>query len=151
MGNKNSSNSKVQYGKTTKVVSLEQHVPRQKLMNFPTKKGHRIKGNTTTATLRDDEYIGKSKLETPLDNDETFNNFIKRATYKIRTVTMSKSNIDREQSNNTAPAAPDHEANGNNSYKENYQRDQFDDFIQIAKKKMRASSSIRNNSFLKKP
>ncbi|CAL5193604.1 unnamed protein product [Lathyrus oleraceus] len=145
MGNKNSSNSKV-HGKTTKVSSID-HVPKQKMMRFPTEQGHRIKGTTT-----DDEYIGKHKIETPLDSDETFNNFIRRAKYKIRTVTMSKSNIEWEQSNNTVPAAPDHEVNiDNDSDKENYQRKQFDDFIQISKKKMRATSSIRNNSFLKKP
>lgn len=149
MGNKNSSNSKV-HGKPTKVTSIAQHVPKQSIMSFQREHGHRIKGTTI---LRDDEYMGKYNVETPLDNDETFNNFIRRTKYKIRTVTMSKSNIDREQSNNTAPAAPDHEAsNGNNSYyKENYQNDQFDDFIQITKKKMRATSSIRNNSFTKKP
>ncbi|CAJ2633191.1 unnamed protein product [Trifolium pratense] len=150
MGNKSSSNSKVQYGKTTKVSSIEQHVPRQNMMSFQKEQNQR---NKATSLRDDDEYIGKHyKVETSLDNDETFNNFIKRAKYKIRTVTMSKSNIDKEHSNNTVPAAPDHEANGNNNtYKENNQRDQFDDFIQISKKKMRASSSIRNSSFFKKP
>ncbi|XP_058740273.1 uncharacterized protein LOC131612498 [Vicia villosa] len=139
MGNKNSSNTKV-HVKTTKVSSIAQQVPKQDMMSFPTEKVHRIKGTTT---LRDDEYIGKQKIETPLDSDETFNSFIRRAKYKIRTVTMSKSNIDRDQSYKTSPAAPDQE--------ENDQREQFDDFIQIAKKKMRATSSIRNNSFFKKP
>ncbi|CAL5193603.1 unnamed protein product [Lathyrus oleraceus] len=125
------------------------HSSKQNMMNFPTEEDHRIK---STTTLRDDEYIEKHKIETPLDNDETFNSFIRRAKNKIRTVTMPKSNIDREQSYKTAPAAPDQEVNvGENSYKENYQREQFDDFIQIAKKKMRATSSIRNNSFWKKP
>ncbi|CAI8614150.1 unnamed protein product [Vicia faba] len=148
MGNKNSSNSKV-HAKTTKVSSIEQHVPKQNKMSFPTEQGHRIKGSTT---LRDDEYIGKHKIETPLDSDETFNNFIRSAKYKIRTVTMSKSNSYREQSNNAAPAAADYEVNiGDNSDKENHQRKQFDDFIQISKKKMRATSGIRNNSFLMKP
>jgi hypothetical protein len=143
MGNKSSSNSKVQFSKTTKVSSIEQHVPRQNMMSFQKEQSHRTKA---TKLRDDDEYIGKHyKVDTSLDNDETFNNFIKRAKYKIRTITMSKSNIDREQSNNTAPAAPDHEA------KENYQKDQFDDFIQISKKKMRATSSIRNNNFFKKP
>ncbi|CAK8543428.1 unnamed protein product [Lathyrus sativus] len=137
MGNKNSSNSKV-HGKTTKVSSID-HVPKQNMMRFPTEQGHRIKGATT-----DDEYIAKHMIETPLDSDETFNNFIRRAKYKIRTVTMSKSNIDRDQSSKPSPAAPDHEEN-------NHQRKQFDDFIQIAKKKMRATSSIRNSSFLNKP
>ncbi|CAI8614547.1 unnamed protein product [Vicia faba] len=95
MGNKNSSNSKVHF-KTKKVSSIEQNMTR-----FRTKQGHRIKGQ---AILRDDEFIGKHKIDTPLDNDETFSNFIRRAKYKIRTVTMSKSNIDREESNNTVPA-----------------------------------------------
>lgn len=138
MGNKISSNSKV-HVKTTEVSSIAQHVPTQNMMSFPTEQGQRIKGTTT-----DDEYIGKHKIETPLDSDETFNNFILRAKYKIRTVTMSKSNNDRDQSNKTLPAAPDYEEN-------NHQRKQFDDFIQTAKKKMRATSSIRNNSFFKKP
>ncbi|CAL5193605.1 unnamed protein product [Lathyrus oleraceus] len=144
MGNKNSSNSKKAHFKTTKVSSIEQNMTR-----FRTEQGHRIKGSTAR---RDDEYVGKPKVETSLDSDETFNNFIRRAKYKIRTATMSKSNVDREQSYNTVPAAPDHEVNIDiNSDTENYQRKQFDDFIQIAKKKMRATSSIRNNSFLKKP
>ncbi|CAK8543427.1 unnamed protein product [Lathyrus sativus] len=144
MGNKSSSNSKKVHFKTTKVSSIEQN-----MMRFRTEQGHRIKGSTT---LRDDEYIGKHKIETPLDSDETFNNFIRRAKYKIRTVTMSKSNVDWEQSNNTVPAAPDHEVNIDiNSDTENYQRKQFDEFIKIAKKKMRSASSFRKNSFLKKP
>lgn len=148
MGNKNSSNSKP-HGETTKISSIEQHVSKENMMSIPIEQGHRIKGSTT---IKDDEYIVKQKIETPLDNDETFNSFIRRAKKKIRTVTMSKSNIDREESYKTAPAAPDQEVNvGDNSYKENYQREQFDDFIKIAKKKMRATSSIRNNSFWKKP
>ncbi|CAK8543398.1 unnamed protein product [Lathyrus sativus] len=148
MGNKNSSNSKA-HDEATKISSIEEHVPKENMVTFPTEQGHSIKGSTT---IKDDEYIGKHKVETPLDNDETFNSFIRRAKNKIRTVTMSKSNIDREHSYKTAPAAPDQEVNvGDNSYKENYQREQFDDFIQIAKKKMRATSSIRNNSFWKKP
>ncbi|CAK8543426.1 unnamed protein product [Lathyrus sativus] len=147
MGNKNSSNSKV-HVKTTKVSSIVQHVPKQKMMSFPTEQGDSIKGTTT---LRDDEYIGKHKIETPLDSDETFNNFIRRAKYRIRTDTMSKSNIEWEKSNNTVPPAPDHEVNiDNNSDKENYQMKQFDDFIQISKRKIRATSTIRNNSFLNK-
>jgi hypothetical protein len=34
MGNKSSSNSKVQFSKTTKVSSIEQHVPRQNMVSF---------------------------------------------------------------------------------------------------------------------
>ncbi|KAL5059528.1 hypothetical protein RYX36_031132 [Vicia faba] len=147
MGNKNSSNSKP-HDETTKISSIE-HVPKENMMSFPTEQGHRIKGSTT---IRDDEYIGKLEVETPLDNDETFNSFIRRAKQKIRTVTTFKSDIDREQSCKTAAARPDQEVNVvDNNYKENHQREQFDDFIQIAKKKMRATSSIRNNSFWKKP
>ncbi|KAJ1433032.1 hypothetical protein SESBI_06248 [Sesbania bispinosa] len=84
-------------------------------------------------------------MEAPLDNDDTFTDFIRRSKYKIRTITMSKSNVGWEQSH-PAPAPAIDE--GSNS-KEN-QKDQFSEFIQLAKKKLRTTSSIGNNSSFKR-
>lgn len=136
MGNKTSSHSKV-HGQVTRVVSTEPGYG----MGRPTPKFR-------------DEYIAKTKAETlgtwkgqhgsrvysddtPLDNDEAFNTFIRHAKYKLR----SLSHIGREQSN-VAPAPPsdDDEGNGRDN-----QNNEFSDFIQSAKKKLRSTSSKRRN------
>ena len=139
-----SSNSKV-HGQVTRVASTEPSY--DPMMGMP------------VAKFRD-EYIGKSKAETrgtlkgqhgtgvysgntALDNDETFNSFIRHAKYKIKTV----SHIDGEQSNVASSSLPDDEANA----KDSRQNDQFSTFIQSAKKKLRATSSMRKNgSFFKR-
>ncbi|KAG4916061.1 hypothetical protein JHK87_053618 [Glycine soja] len=137
-----SSNSKV-HGQVTRVASTEPgYDPR---MRMP------------VAKFRD-EYIGKSTAEirgtlkgqhvsgvysdnTPLDNDETFNSFIRHAKYKIRTV----SHIGREHSNVASASLPDEEANARDN-----QNDQFSNFIQSAKNKLRATSSMRKNGTFKR-
>lgn len=159
MGNKNSSsssssNSSKVHGQTAnKVIASteppQHHVPRQGKVPSTT-------NGTKSTALRGEEYIGgvvhsdQQQWKAPvIDNDDTFTNFIQRTKYKLRTITMSKSNIDRVQSN-TAPAPPDHEANcgsTNNNSNEN-QKDQFSEFIKLAKKKMTTTSSIgKNGSF----
>ncbi|CAL0328916.1 unnamed protein product [Lupinus luteus] len=138
MGNRNStsSKSKLHYGPRSKFGSSElaQHVPRTKVepvvvVGFPTEEGSlRLKGHS--------EQHGKKS--TSLDSDDTFTEFIKRAKYKIRTI----SNIGREQSN-IAPALDG--ANINVTNDEN-QKDQFADFIKVAKKKLKTTSRVGNNS-----
>ncbi|KAE9620726.1 hypothetical protein Lal_00019371 [Lupinus albus] len=143
MGNRNStsSKSKVHYGPRSKVVSSEsaQHVPRTKaepvvVVGFPTDEGSlRLKEHS--------EQHGKKSLS--LDSDDTFTEFIRRAKYKIRSI----SNIGREQSN-FAPASTLEGANINvinNSNDEN-EKDQFADFIKVAKKKLKTTSRVGNNS-----
>ncbi|OIV99168.1 hypothetical protein TanjilG_19664 [Lupinus angustifolius] len=142
MGNRNStsSKSKVYYGPRSKIGSSEltQHVPRTKaepvvVVGFPTDEGSlRLKGHSE-----------HGKKSTSLDSDDTFTEFIRRAKYKIRTI----SNIGREQSN-IAPASALDGANinvTNNSNDEN-QKDQFGDFIKVAKKKLKTTSRVGNNS-----
>ncbi|KAL2320919.1 hypothetical protein Fmac_029888 [Flemingia macrophylla] len=127
MGNRNSSNSKARCQATR------------------TETGYDSKA-MMGAKFRE-EYISKPKAETlgvvysdntPLDNDDTFTGFIRRAKYKIRTV----SHIDQEQMSNavaSAPPAPPDTINANLN-------DEFSNFIVSAKKKMRSTSSIRKNN-----
>ncbi|KAG4396292.1 hypothetical protein AAZX31_19G139400 [Glycine max] len=142
MGNRNSSSKSKVHGQVTRAASSEPgyDFDYDPIMGMPVTKFR-------------DEYIGKSKGETPgklkgtgmysyqqgnaaLDSDETFNSFIRRAKCKIRTV----SHIDREQSN-VAPATPPvYEANAMDN-----QNDQFSNFIQSTKKKLRTTSSMRKN------
>lgn len=145
MGNKNSSNSKVHHGQIiTRVASTES--------------GYDPGMGRPVAKFRD-EYIAKPMMaktpstskgqhgtwvysnNTPLDNDETFNSFIRHAKYKIRTV----SHIGREHSNVASASLPDEEANARDN-----QNDQFSNFIQSAKNKLRATSSMRKNGTFKR-
>ncbi|KAK7396353.1 hypothetical protein VNO78_17288 [Psophocarpus tetragonolobus] len=145
MGNKSSSSNSKVHGQVTRVDSIEAGYDEPR-MGMP------------VAKFRE-EYIGKGKAgtqgtwkgqhgsraysdNTPLDNDETFTTFIRHAKYKIRTV----SHIDREQSNAALPFAPprDDEANARDN-----QNDQFSNFIQSAKKKLRSTSSKRRSGSFK--
>ncbi|KAK7336717.1 hypothetical protein VNO77_17263 [Canavalia gladiata] len=147
MGNRNSSNSKV-HGQASKVASTEP--------------GYGLRIGKPVSAFRD-EVLGKSKAgtsrtskgqrgigvysepqcTTPLDNDDTFNDFIRRAKKNIRTV----SHIGREQSHVAAAPPPDEASSVSNS-KEN-QNDQFSSFIQRARKRLRTTSSIRKNGSFK--
>ncbi|TKY62487.1 hypothetical protein E2542_SST12343 [Spatholobus suberectus] len=140
MGNRNSSKSKV-HGQAAKFASTEP--------------GHDPRMGRPVAKFRD-EYIGKpstlkgqhgtgvyseQRCNAPLDNDDTFNSFIRRAKNKIRTV----SHIGREQSNVAPAPPPDDEANARDN-----QNDQFSKFIQSARKKLRTTSSMKKNGSFKR-
>ncbi|CAL0303827.1 unnamed protein product [Lupinus luteus] len=148
MGNGNSkgSKSKVHHGQRSKVGSSElrsQHVPRAKtepvvMVGFPTNEGSsRLKGHSE----EEEQYGGKNSSSSSLDNDDTFTEFIRHVKYKTRIF----SNIGREQSNPAPEPEPEPETNKNN---EN-QKDQFDDFIQVAKKKLKTTSRVGKNSFFR--
>ncbi|KAF1897265.1 hypothetical protein Lal_00034968 [Lupinus albus] len=142
-GNSKSSKSKVHHGQRAKVGSselLSHHVPRVKtepvvMVGFPTNEGSlRLKGHSEE---EEEEEYGK-KSSSSLENDDTFTEFIRHVKYKTRSI----SNIGREQSNPTPEPEPEPETNKNN---EN-QKDQFDDFIQATKKKLKTTSRVGNNS-----
>ncbi|KAG5043469.1 hypothetical protein JHK87_007384 [Glycine soja] len=145
MGNRrNSSKSKV-HGQVIRIASTKPGYDYDPTIGMPVTKFR-------------DEYIGKSKGETPgklkgsgvysyqqgnapLDSNETFNTFIRRAKCKIRTV----SHINREQSYVAPPPPPVYEVNARDN-----QNDQFSNFILSTKKKLRTTSSMRkNDSFFK--
>ncbi|OIW08302.1 hypothetical protein TanjilG_02978 [Lupinus angustifolius] len=141
MGNGNSkgSKSKVHHGQRAKVGSselLSHHVPRVKtepvvVVGFPTNEGSlRLKGHS-----EEEEQYGK-KSSSLLDNDDTFTEFIRHVKYKTRNF----SNIGREQSNPAPEPEPE-----TNKYNEN-QKDQFDDFIKVSKKKLKTTSRVGKNS-----
>ncbi|KAK7285403.1 hypothetical protein RJT34_20173 [Clitoria ternatea] len=137
MGNRNSSNARSRvHGQATRASSsTEYDIPK---MGKPVE--------TPRTNFKGQHRIGvysEQQQKTPLDNDDTFTNFIEHAKYKIRTV----SHIGREQSN-VAPAPDDNEAKRSNK-KENNQNDQFSSFIQNTKNKLRATSSIRKSGSFK--
>ncbi|KAK7257325.1 hypothetical protein RIF29_31209 [Crotalaria pallida] len=151
-GSSTTSKSKVHHGQQrAKVGSSElSHVSRQGkpstkvepnvVVAVPTDEGSlRLKGHYS------EQQHGKKSSSSSLDNDDTFNDFIRRAKYKIR----SFSNIGREQNNPApAPAALTPDGANNNINATNYenQKDQFADFIQVAKKKLRTTSRVGKNS-----
>ncbi|KAK7270250.1 hypothetical protein RIF29_23257 [Crotalaria pallida] len=73
-----------------------------------------------------------------MDINDTFNDYIKRAKVKIRTV----SNLGRGQSNPTT--APDHDQaqHHGTTNKKDSNKDQFSDFIHRAKKKIRTTTIV---------
>ncbi|CAL0316173.1 unnamed protein product [Lupinus luteus] len=81
----------------------------------------------------------EQKVKKPMDINDTFNEYIKRAKIKIRTV----SNIGRGQNKNNIPS-PEHEANHGSNKKEN-QKDQFSEFIHHAKKRFRTKTIVRKS------
>lgn len=78
-----------------------------------------------------------------IDINDTFNEYIKRAKEKIRTV----SNIGRGQ--NSPTTILDHEAHGINK-KEDHYKDHFSDFIHHAKKKFRTTTIVGKTSSMKR-
>ncbi|KAL9331741.1 hypothetical protein ACSQ67_001351 [Phaseolus vulgaris] len=133
MGNRNSSSSKV-HGKATRVASTEPgYDPRKRWLvaNPEVETTRAWKGQHGSAAYSDN---------TPLDNDETFNSFIKRAKGKIRTV----SHIGGEQSNVAPAPLPDDKANARDNL-----NDQFSNFIKTSKKKWRSTSSMRKHGSFK--
>ncbi|QCE14785.1 hypothetical protein DEO72_LG11g1791 [Vigna unguiculata] len=127
---RNSSCSKV-HGKATRVASSEAgYDPRMRwrAANPAVETTRAWKGQHGRAANSDN---------TSLDNDETFNSFIRRAKGKLRTV----SHIGREQSNVTpVPLRDDDEANARDNL-----NDQFSNFIKSSKKKLRSTSSMRKH------
>ncbi|OIW12688.1 hypothetical protein TanjilG_24621 [Lupinus angustifolius] len=93
---------------------------------------------TKDAAEGDDVFFkGEQKVKKSMDINDTFNEYIKRAKIKIRTV----SNIGRGQNNNTSP---EHETNHGTNKKEN-QKDQFSEFIHHAKKRFRTTTIVRKS------
>jgi len=134
MGNKTSSNSKVHDQVITRVVSTEPGYGMGRSSAKPKA--------DTLGTWKGQHGSRVYSDDTPLDNDEAFNTFIRHAKYKIRTL----SHIGREQSNVApAPSSDDDEANGRDN-----QNNEFSDFIQSAKKKLRSTSSKRRNGSFKR-
>ncbi|XP_061358132.1 uncharacterized protein LOC133302375 [Gastrolobium bilobum] len=128
MGNENSAISNKHGGEALKVVSTEPYVPRQRKRSTKAK---------MVGVGEDSKQHGKK----PLHREDTFTNYIKRAKYKIR----SLSNIGgREEQSNPAPD----EAYGTNK-KEN-ETDQFSNFIHQAKNKLRTVSKIGKNGSFKR-
>lgn len=100
------------------------------------------KDTSTTGPLKEQHGLGMQQgKKTVVDINDTFTEYIERARHRIRTV----SNVGRGQSH----SAPD-EASGKNNKMENH-RDQFSDFIQHSKKKMRTTTSnVGKTSTLKR-
>lgn len=98
--------------------------------------------DTITGPLKEQHGLGMQQgKKTVVDINDTFTEYIERARHRIRTV----SNVGRGQSH----SAPD-EASGKNNKMENH-RDQFSDFIQHSKKKMRTTTSnVGKTSTLKR-
>lgn len=115
-----------------KVEPLPQHVPRQ--------------GKHGIGVLQHSEQQGKKSL----DFNDTMAEYIQRAKYRIRTV----SNVGQGQSNYSAS----HEANGYGNgrsattaaNKVEVHRDQFQDFIEKTKKKIRTTSNVGKTSSFKR-
>ncbi|WVZ06258.1 hypothetical protein V8G54_019604 [Vigna mungo] len=130
MGNRNSSSSKL-HGKATRVASTERGYD-------PRKRWRVADPEVDTTRARKGQHGSAAYSDnTPLDNDETFNSFIRRAKGKIRTV----SHIGREQSNVAPAPLPNHdEANARDNL-----NDQFSNFIKSSKKKLRSTSSMRKH------
>ncbi|KAL4370808.1 hypothetical protein AHAS_Ahas06G0102800 [Arachis hypogaea] len=109
----------------------------------------------TTKTKGDEYYVHKPRVVyySEEQNDDTFNEYIQRAGQKIRT--GASKIIDPEFISNTSssPTTTTDEqdvANTNYYYFDNKEKEndqQFSDFIQIAKKKLRTTSRVgRNNN-----
>lgn len=134
MGNENSAYPKPQHGKAAKVVSSTnqpQHVQKQRKASSKTE-------NIDLAVYPDQQHGKKPELD-----DDTFTNYIKRAKYKIRSMT----NIGHhEEKHNPAPDVGNY---GDNNKKEN-EGDHFSHFIQNARKKMRTVTTMRKNNSLKR-
>lgn len=143
MGNENSAqHSKAQDGYAAKVVTSTEpkHVPKQRM---PTRKAEKVGVGV---------YPTEQHGNKPLDNDDTFANYIQRAKNKMRSLSNIGGRTRRhheEQSNNPA-ATSDHVSNVVNSNKKENERDQFSDFIQNARKKLRTVTTIRKNDSFRK-
>ncbi|XP_061341345.1 uncharacterized protein LOC133287699 [Gastrolobium bilobum] len=131
MGNRSSSNSKVRgYGIKGASFRGEEFMGKPKAETPSILRGQHVHG-----------VYSEQQYETPLDDDDTFTDYIRSAKSKIRTV----SNINRKQSNSVRAPAPVLDGANGTKNKAN-QRDQFSDFIQLAKKKLRTTSRIGKNS-----
>ncbi|CAJ1906388.1 unnamed protein product [Sphenostylis stenocarpa] len=130
MGNRNSSNSK-DHRKATRVASTEP--------GYDPRKGWLVAKPEAETKVHHGSGVYSNNI--PLDNDETFNSFIRRAKGKIRTV----SHIGREQSNVAPAPPPDEEAKARDNL-----NNQFSNFIKSSKKKLRSTSSMRMHGSFKR-
>lgn len=134
MGNENSTTSKAR-GQPAKAPSIKpQSAPRK--LGRPSTKAEKVDLGVYP------EQHGKK----PLYNDDTFNNFIQRAKYKIRS--MSTSGRLREEISNPAPDVANVPTT-NQSTKDDH-KDHFSDFIQHTKKKLRTTSSFGKHGSFKR-
>ncbi|KAE9611502.1 hypothetical protein Lalb_Chr06g0163141 [Lupinus albus] len=92
--------------------------------------------------FKGEQQHSEQKVKKSMDINDTFNEYIKRAKIKIRTV----SNIGRGQNNNPSP---EHEASHGTNKMEN-QKDQFSDFIHHAKKRFRTKTIVGKSGSMKR-
>ncbi|KAK7345132.1 hypothetical protein VNO77_15600 [Canavalia gladiata] len=135
MGNGNSTTSKTRGKQRAMVASTGPHYVASMQRKVSTKPELVGFGARPAAPAEQD---GKK----PLHDDDTFSNYIQRAKYKMRS--MSKIG-QREKQNDPAPVDVTNANSTNNNNKEN-EKDQFSDFIQNARKKLRTVST-KNGSF----
>lgn len=99
--------------------------------------------DTITGPLKEQHGLGMQQgKKTVVDINDTFTEYIERARHRIRTV----SNVGRGQSHSVSD-----ETSGNKNNKMENHTDQFSDFIQHSKKKMRTTTSnVGKTSTLKR-
>ncbi|KAK7278836.1 hypothetical protein RJT34_23874 [Clitoria ternatea] len=128
MGNKNSAISGAKGGKGAKVGATEPHY----VVSMQRK--HTRKPEVVSLEVYTTEQHSKNNQK-PLENDDTFSNYIQRTRYKIR----SMSNVSSHDDERSNPAPTELVAKGANNEWEN-ERDHFSEFIQNTKKKLRTVS-----------